>query len=319
MLHILLLILKITGIVLAVLLGIVLLLLAALLFVPIRYTVYGKYNEKPTLRLKAHWLLHCIRASVLYDDKLDIKVKALFFTLYSSDKSEDKEEKPKKAKKAKTEKEPEKKEFEKKESEKEEREYTVFDELEQREAGAKTEIKQETASSAGKSEEDKTEINELVPKKSKLETIKEKIAGFVHRIREVFQGIMNKSISIKETVKEKVQKISEAVNDEENKELVRFLWEKIKKLLKLLKPKKYKIKARFGFESPDATGNAAMYLAVLYGLLGMDIELIPDFEEQVLEGEVYLKGGIRLFGILVIIIQVYFNKLVQEKLLKKSK
>ena len=62
----------------------------------------------------------------------------------------------------------------------------------------------------------------------------------------------------------------------------------------------------------------AVRLAVLYGLLGLDIELIPDFEESVFEGEGMIKGKIRLAGILMIAGKVYFNRLVQKKLLKKS-
>lgn len=34
-----------------------------------------------------------------------------------------------------------------------------------------------------------------------------------------------------------------------------------------------------------------MYAAVLYGFLGLDFDLIPDFENEILEGEVYLKGS----------------------------
>jgi hypothetical protein len=52
--------------------------------------------------------------------------------------------------------------------------------------------------------------------------------------------------------------------------------------------------------------------------LGLDIELIPDFEESVFEGEGMIKGKIRLAGILMIAGKVYFNRLVQKKLLKKS-
>lgn len=81
---------------------------------------------------------------------------------------------------------------------------------------------------------------------------------------------------------------------------------------------KYRLRVRYGFEDSETTGWLAVRLAVLYGLLGLDIELIPDFEESVFEGEGMIKGKIRLAGILMIAGKVYFNRLVQKKLLKKS-
>lgn len=69
MLHILLLILKIIGIIIAVILGILLLMIAILLFVPVRYEVQGRCDGSlDSLKGKVHisWLLHLIRADVLY-------------------------------------------------------------------------------------------------------------------------------------------------------------------------------------------------------------------------------------------------------------
>ena len=119
-------------------------------------------------------------------------------------------------------------------------------------------------------------------------------------------------------MQEKTTHFSEMLQDEENRELVHFLWEQLKRLLQKARPKKYRLRVRYGFEDSETTGWLAVRLAVLYGLLGLDIELIPDFEESVFEGECMIKGKIRLAGILMIAGKVYFNRLVQKKLLKKS-
>lgn len=59
MLHIILFILKIIGIILAVLLGLTALALLAVLFVPIRYSCSAKYYDKmPEASFKVTWLLH---------------------------------------------------------------------------------------------------------------------------------------------------------------------------------------------------------------------------------------------------------------------
>ena len=61
-----------------------------------------------------------------------------------------------------------------------------------------------------------------------------------------------------------------------------------------------------------------MYAAVLYGFLGLDFDIIPDFENEILEGEVYLKGSVQLFGIVVIALRVYTNELFKKIILKKK-
>lgn len=321
MLHILLLILKIIVIVLAVLIGLIVLLLAIVLFVPIRYTVSGQYYGKPKLKAQIYWLFHLLRVSVTYDDELNIRARLAFFTIYSSDKPQD-NLKQKKTSKQKENKNTVKPKEDKKDS-------TVFDELQQREQipavseSNQSELPNETEDiRICKDEEKHTEKEDrekdTVSQKSRFEAVKEGFTNFVHKIMETVRGILNRSISAKEAVQEKLQKFSDTVNDEENRELVHFLWEKIKKLFRIIKPKKYRIKVRYGFEEPETTGWLAVRLAVIYGLLGMDIELIPDFEQQIFEGEVYLKGRIRLFGILLLAGQVYFNRLVKEKLLNKS-
>ena len=152
----------------------------------------------------------------------------------------------------------------------------------------------------------------------RIKQVCRRIKAFFIRIAQTICGIFDKSVSLKETVQEKTTHFSEMLQDEENRELVLFLWEQLKRLLQKSRPKKYRLRVRYGFEDSETTGWLAVRLAVLYGLLGLYIELIPDFEESVFEGEGMIKGKIRLAGILMIAGKVYFNRLVQKKLLKKS-
>ena len=71
MLHILLLVLKIIGIIIAAILGILVLLLCIVLFVPFRYEIKGRSEgDAPSLKgkIKVTWLLHLFRADVYYKD-----------------------------------------------------------------------------------------------------------------------------------------------------------------------------------------------------------------------------------------------------------
>lgn len=336
MLHGLLLVLKIAGIILAVLLGIVLAAAAAVLFVPVRYAADAQYDKnsgkKPVLHVRVTWLLHLFRFFMEYDEGFKMRAQVLFFSLYDSEKP----------------KEPEIKEQKEKTSKKKQKtgKRTVFDEQPQKSGVQAQEVRkrieqeppQETESEAVCSPEqiDIQERKKTTKKKSRasrknsslaekfkcfVERIKQacrRIKAFFIRIAQTIRGIFDKSVLLKETVQEKTTHFSEMLQDEENRELVHFLWEQLKRLLQKIRPKKYRLRVRYGFEDSETTGWLAVRLAVLYGLLGLDIELIPDFEESVFEGEGMIKGKIRLAGILMIAGKVYFNRLVQKKLLKKS-
>ncbi len=333
MLHGLLLVLKIAGIILAVLLGIVLAAAAAVLFVPVRYTADAQYDKnsgkKPVLHVRVTWLLHLFRFFMEYNEGFKMRAQVLFFSLYDSEKL----------------KEPEIKEQKEKTSKKKQKtgKRTVFDEQPQKsgvqaqENESKTEAEQTAEENPDESEAvcspeqiDIQERKKTAKKKSRasrkkpslaekfkrfVERIKQacrRIKAFFIRIAQTIRGIFDKSVSLKETVQEKTAHFSEMLQDEENRELVHFLWEQLKRLLQKIRPKKYRLRVRYGFEDSETTGWLAVRLAVLYGLLGLDIELIPDFEESVFEGEGMIKGKIRLAGILMIAGKVYFNRLVQK-------
>ena len=326
MLHGLLLVLKIAGIILAVLLGIVLAAAAAVLFVPVRYAADAQYDKnsgkKPVLRVRVTWLLHLFRFFMEYNEDFKMRAQVLFFPLYDSERPI----------------EPEIKEQKEKASKKKQKagERTVFDEQPQKsgvhaqevrkrieqeppqETGSETEAEQ-TAEENPRAFRKKPSLTEKI--KCFGERIKQvcrQIKAFFIRIAQTIRGIFDKSVSLKETVQEKITHLSEMLQDEENRELVHFLWEQLKRLLQKIRPKKYRLRIRYGFEDSETTGWLAVRLAALYGLLGLNIELIPDFEESVFEGEGMIKGKIRLAGILMIAGKVYFNRLVQKKLLKKS-
>ena len=100
MLHVLLLILKITGIVIACILGLVILVVTAVLFVPVRYRVNADYHGRFKAHAKVFWL-GILRLLVSYDEELDIKAKALFITVYNNNDENSKASEHKKAKKKK--------------------------------------------------------------------------------------------------------------------------------------------------------------------------------------------------------------------------
>ena len=92
MLEIILLILKIIGFTLLGLLGLALLLVLAVLFVPVRYKAWGDKHEELKAEGRITWLLHILRIHTTYaDGKLKTKGKLLFFNLLDSDEDVEEE------------------------------------------------------------------------------------------------------------------------------------------------------------------------------------------------------------------------------------
>ena len=255
MLHVLLLILKITGIVIACILGLVIIVVAAVLFVPVRYKADADYHGKFKAHAKLSWL-GILRVLVSYDEELAIKAKALFITIYSNNQKKEKTSKHRTSKKKKT-------------KHSEENIFSVNDD-----------------------EAKKLTENEKKPQIKMAETVSDtkKVSGAADKL------------------KEKVKKAKEFVTDEDNKALFHFFVEQLKTLIKVIRPKKYRINARLGFEDPATMGKVLAYISIFYGMSGVDLSLEPVFGENIKEGSIFLKGNIRIFSVLVIALRVYRNE-----------
>ena len=305
MLHVLLLILKITGIVIACILGLVILVVTAVLFVPVRYRVNADYHGRFKAHAKVSWL-GILRLLVSYDEELDIKAKALFITVYNNNDENSKASEYKKAKKKK-EKKPEENIFSASD-----KEIEKFAEKEE-----KPQIKM--AEAVNETKEDVQDVKETVSedesgdtqKKSFFDKVKDKCFVIYTKIKEIIKLIkdtVKKVSGAADRLKEKVSKAKEFVTDEDNKALFHFLLEQLKALVKVIRPKKYRINARIGFEDPATMGKVLAYISIFYGMSGVDLSLEPVFGENIKEGSIFLKGNIRIFSVLVIALRVYRNE-----------
>ena len=305
MLHVLLLILKITGIVIACILGLVILVVTAVLFVPVRYKVNADYHDRFKAQAKVSWL-GILRLMISYDEELDIKAKAFFITVYNNNDENSKVSEQKKAKKKK-EKKPEENIFSA--SDKDVEKLTEKEE--------KPQIKM--AEAVNETKEDVQNVKEAVSEdesgniqnRSFFNKVKDKCFVIYTKIKEIIKLIRDtvKKISgAADRLKEKVSKAKEFVTDEDNKALFHFLVEQLEALIKVIKPKKYRINARIGFEDPATMGKVLAYVSILYGMSGVDLSLEPVFGENVKEGSIFLKGNICIFSVLVIALRVYRNE-----------
>ena len=305
MLHVLLLILKITGIVIACILGLVILVVTAVLFVPVRYRVNADYHGRFKAHAKVSWL-GILRLLVSYDEELDIKAKALFITVYNNNDENSKASEHKKAKKTK-------------EKKSEENIFSVSDKETEKLAEKEEKPQIKMAEAVNETKEDVQDVKETVSedesgdtqKKSFFDKVKDKCFVIYTKIKEIIKLIkdtVNKVSGAADRLKEKVSKAKEFVTDENNKALFHFLVEQLKTLIKVIRPKKYRINARIGFEDPATMGKVLAYVSIFYGMSGVDLSLEPVFGENVKEGSIFLKGNICIFSVLLIALRVYRNE-----------
>ena len=318
MLHIILLILKIIGIIIAVILGLAVALLLIVLFVPVRYVIdAGCHDKKLKAHVKVTWIMHIFRGVISYDEELFYSIKALWFNIYSSDVESKKEKRPKKNTENNTKEKNTKNKH--------------IDAIEDKADNAVSKDKQDGVEKAGleeadciqkklsleksydevKESDEKSTIEEngkLHTLVNKIKNVYYKIKAFIRRAIDTVKAALNKSQAAADTIKHKYTDIRNKVTDPENIELVRFLWTQIKAVMNIIKPAKYNVNIRYGFEDSATTGWVAVRLAVLYGLMGMDVSIIPDFDNSIFEGDIYMKGRFNLYSFLIIAVRLYRNK-----------
>ena len=79
-------------------------------------------------------------------------------------------------------------------------------------------------------------------------------------------------------------------------------------ILKKIRPKKWKGFVEFGTGDPGTTGQCLGIVAVLYGIWGTGLQIIPDFEEKKLKADVTCKGKIPLGAVVKSFWRLYKNK-----------
>lgn len=313
MLHILGMIGKGIGIALLCILILVVALLLALLFVPIRYYVRGKLEANNTQGIaKAHWLFHIVTAYVRWEDKLQYGIKIFGCTIYGNQK---KQQKPKRQKK-----------------QKKQVQQTKAHVVSEPKPCAVSEPEQKSREKQQDSQPDFMEEIRLVSKEEPsmeeiplekkesglLTVLWEKIKAFCKMLLGLFQkvlGIPSKILEKLRNLKQKAENIKEIISAyqeffqrEDFKRAFALCKRQLLCVWKNIRPRKVKADIHFGFDDPAVTGQILAYLGMLYPLIGKDIAIRPDFEEVVCEGKLLIRGKITIFVLLRALWILYFDK-----------
>lgn len=280
-------ILKWLGILLLVLLGLVLTVLLAVLFVPIRYEAEGSFRGELLAKGQISWLWRLFSIQAVYDG--DTEVSLRIFGVKPGRKKETAE---------RTEKTETPDPVVTGSGKRPEEEVPLYESRSKAEAPA-------SEKHQGTEEGIKEKVPAAGTKNAKNGQKKKRVRqSLFQKIKVTFQRICGKL----KTAEERWQKLMEFLEKEENKNTFRLLKRQVIRFFKHVLPGKVSGTVRFGFEDPYTTGRILTYISPFYGWYGRTIQVIPVFDEQVLDGELSLKGRIRIATLLFIGFQVWRDK-----------
>lgn len=333
-------ILKIIGIILLVVLGLILLLLLLVLFVPIRYRIDASKDAEGEQQIhalvKVTWLLHLLNIRFLYPEEAYLRVRIACFTLFRSDQPAKEAASAEKNAESEEKKESKAKTVKISNASQEDSELSLQDEdtlLATEDDFKKNDFKNDPESQP--EHESEAEINsreaeagnredaDFQEKTSKWELLREKILWCIQKLWELLKNIRYTIQSIYDKIRNIIHHIRYYYKVLRS-DLFHRIWEKCSRealrLLKSIAPRKVKGYLHIGMEDPATTGQILGYYGMLYPLIGGHIDVIPDFDQVILEGTLKIRGHITLFQAVRTACAIYFNKDLRKliKLLKRE-
>ena len=303
-LNILLLILKIIGIIILAVLLLIIGLLSIVLFVPIHYESQYEYYEKLNGFCTVNWLFKTFAfnlKTVNGETDYDIKMPSWIDKLISDDEEET-SDKPDNEVVYKIEND--QNEYfddeitieDLKDKAEEKIEKTVGDVVSE----VKEEIKEDTEKEIAENLEDAEE-------KSEKSVTGEKVVNFLCKLK----GILNFTKDKKAFIKEKIEFFEDLKDKYDLKGIFDITILLFKKIFKGLGLKLFQICGIIGLDNPCSTGQAIALISVVQTFVPFDVDVQGDFENNVLEGSLYIKGKVRISSIVFPVIWYLLTKPVR--------
>lgn len=300
MLHIILLILKILGIILLIILGILLLILYCVLFVAVSYRIRMEKQEDFRVAASAGWLFGIVTIRYMLDNadgwKKELQVRLFGIPIL----------KPFEEKKPKKKKKPKRKEKSQENRRKKDKPAGLeVDQTEQRELEEGNDIL--PSEKTLKWEEKKSTLSII----DKILSIFRKLPYAIRGICDKIKNIWKKFLGIGDTIRSLLKRrdiFLEFWRLEEHVRARSAIWKEARYLWKKLRPKKIEGKVTFGFDDPATTGLCMGGVGMLCAWYPKKLQIIPDFEQEILKGDIRIRGKIRAYVLAGILWRVYFNK-----------
>ncbi len=132
-----------------------------------------------------------------------------------------------------------------------------------------------------------------------------------HNIKRFFEGV-KEFFRTFGAMRERGKRIWNFIRNKENKAAFKAIKKCMLRLWRHVRPRRFKAKVRMGFDDPRNTGLALGAISLLYARMEGGFQVEPDFEGEALEGFLYVKGRISLLVMLVIVASLFMDKGVRE-------
>lgn len=300
---------KVIGILLAVLVIVAL----AILFAAVRYCGKISFDDKKA-QISIRWLGVVLRVPILITEKdLQWKVRVFGVPILRSDgahkKRRSKKSSAPKAQKRKAEKAAETVQKTQESSKQEKKALSVN--LEKSPTAPEQEKQIAPKQAADKTEEQiaskqTTDQREERSAFRQADEREKKPRG----IRQLFLWLQN-VIKIVRKIKKKVHSVQDLVDilrSDAGKAFICIVKENVIHLWKQIHPRRMRGKVIFGTGDPCSTGELLGVLALFYAWYGNGVQIIPDFEQKRIEGNVSFRGRIRMITLICIAWRIIKNK-----------
>ena len=299
MLHVLLILLKIIGIILALVLCLIVLILA----VPIQYSFQMEKKEAEPFagRIKVTWFFALLYLKVSYIESVfDYRVRIAGYQILGNQenflKRKEEKEKRKQAK--------QKKKDEKQKEERPKQKETKKDELTVQSLPETVQNKE----ASEKVNQEKSSVDNSSKEKSIGKNSSEKKKSFLAKAKKTMQSVGKKFSSLENTV----SSFKNMYAEYHGEELLRLAKKSIIRILKHILPRRLNGTLRFGFNDPATTGIVTGAAAIFYPKYQKHFHLEPDFQESCFEADCEGRGRIHLGFFLILVIQLILNPDVRK-------
>ena len=331
-------ILKVIGWILLGILGLILLTVLTVLLVPIRYRVDGVWKEEKYIRGRVTWLLHLLSICVTYEKELLLEVRVAGFLIY-----------PKKERSGKR----------KKAASGADADTNVLDADGAKMPSADVKTLGESAPAAGTTDEPQTQTvaeasepqsadprgsattrmpdvesqstdpNEMSASEADAQAADsdaapehpagsffEKLSGKLSQVTDRLRGMQHKT----DQLKQQTAYYKRIWDQPQTRQAIRVGFYELGEIIRHVLPRKLEVFGIVGTGDPASTGQIMAIQGMLYPWHKGNIRLEPDFEEKYIEGELHLKGRIRLGTLGICGLRILLNKNVRRliRILRKK-
>lgn len=296
MIHILFMILKALGILLLVLLFLVLLIVCTVLFLPFCYRAQVLKEEEGFACVKASgrvsWLFGAVALTASYEEQKPEAQILLFGASLETWKRRLKKIRRGEASVSRT----------------EENETENAPEAEKTAEQKAPDQKEKQQKVTAQKEQPEQEQEPDAPKKSilerffgRIEYLPEKLLNLASRLLQTAFRLLELPFRLLEKLEQKIQagrrlkrkweSVKKFFRSKMFREALLHAKKEVLYFLKKAAPKKVTGTVRFGFNDPALTGETLGILGMIYGKLPKDLSVQPDFEQEILRGDVRMKGS----------------------------